>query len=274
MGAGVWSFRKYRLISFGIFWFFLTISVTSGIIPIQDVMFEHRLYLPVLGMILIIITLLFRLMPQKNVKPFALIVLIIVLVFSGLTYARNDLWTSSVTNSGRMHIKNHPASHGFSRTWAFLISHKADYRNALRMFDKVIASDPEHYNARFNRANIRLRFQDYQGAIDDLEVFIRKYPKTLQAWQGLGKAHLELGNYDQAEKAYSRMIELDEDNALAHFERGRTRMMKKQYGSALEDFFIAKELNPTNAAIYNIIGQIHTYLDQEGESPGLFWTGH
>ena len=35
-----------RLISFGIVWFYLALAVESSFIPILDVMFEHRLYLP------------------------------------------------------------------------------------------------------------------------------------------------------------------------------------------------------------------------------------
>ena len=42
-------FSKYRLISFGIFWFFLTLLPESSIIPIKDVIYEHRLYLPMVG---------------------------------------------------------------------------------------------------------------------------------------------------------------------------------------------------------------------------------
>ena len=39
----------YRLIGFGILWFFITLSVESSIIPIVDVIFEHRIYLPSAG---------------------------------------------------------------------------------------------------------------------------------------------------------------------------------------------------------------------------------
>ncbi|PKL14979.1 MAG: hypothetical protein CVV49_22185 [Spirochaetae bacterium HGW-Spirochaetae-5] len=50
LSAGVLLFKKYRLISFGIFWFFLTMSVESSIIPIsQNVIFEHRTYLSGFG---------------------------------------------------------------------------------------------------------------------------------------------------------------------------------------------------------------------------------
>ncbi|MDP2278848.1 MAG: hypothetical protein Q8K51_11550, partial [Nitrospirota bacterium] len=42
-------YRKASLISFGIIWFFVTLSVTSSFIVIFDVIFEHRLYLPSIG---------------------------------------------------------------------------------------------------------------------------------------------------------------------------------------------------------------------------------
>ncbi len=41
-----------RPISFGILWFFLALSVESSIIPIQDVINEHRLCLPSIGFFL------------------------------------------------------------------------------------------------------------------------------------------------------------------------------------------------------------------------------
>ena len=37
------------LIATGVLWFFTTISVESSIVPIKDIMFEHRLYLPGVG---------------------------------------------------------------------------------------------------------------------------------------------------------------------------------------------------------------------------------
>jgi hypothetical protein len=47
-------FRKARLISFGIIWFFVTLSVTSSFIVLYDVIFEHRLYLPSIGFSIVI----------------------------------------------------------------------------------------------------------------------------------------------------------------------------------------------------------------------------
>src|SRR5207247_600024 len=46
---GWWIRRKEPVFAFSIFWFFLTLSPTSSVVPIIDVIFEHRLYLPLVG---------------------------------------------------------------------------------------------------------------------------------------------------------------------------------------------------------------------------------
>jgi hypothetical protein len=56
-GLAIYLFKRSRktgngyslMASFGILWFFITLSVESSIIPIRDVIFEHRLYLPSVG---------------------------------------------------------------------------------------------------------------------------------------------------------------------------------------------------------------------------------
>ncbi len=48
--------RLFRLTGFGILWFFITLSVESSIIPITDVIFEHRLYLPSAGAFIAVTT--------------------------------------------------------------------------------------------------------------------------------------------------------------------------------------------------------------------------
>ncbi|MGA1871602.1 MAG: hypothetical protein ACMUJM_23995 [bacterium] len=46
---GICTYKKSRLLSYSILWFFITLSVTSSFVVILDVIFEHRLYLPSVG---------------------------------------------------------------------------------------------------------------------------------------------------------------------------------------------------------------------------------
>lgn len=61
-------FRRARLISFGIIWFFVTLSVTSSFIVIYDVIFEHRLYLPSIGFAIVIAFLISKISELRIAK--------------------------------------------------------------------------------------------------------------------------------------------------------------------------------------------------------------
>ena len=52
IALAIWLIPRMRLISFGILWFFIALAPTSSFVPILDVIFEHRLYLPSVGFIL------------------------------------------------------------------------------------------------------------------------------------------------------------------------------------------------------------------------------
>ncbi|HXX58309.1 MAG TPA: tetratricopeptide repeat protein, partial [Thermodesulfovibrionales bacterium] len=88
----------HRLMGFGILWFFITLSVESSIIPIADVIFEHRLYLPLVGVFTGMTTGL--LIAAKRLKIETAVILLFVLLtllFSGLTYARNNQWRDEIS---------------------------------------------------------------------------------------------------------------------------------------------------------------------------------
>ncbi len=63
-------FRRARLISFGIIWFFVTLSVTSSFIVIYDVIFEHRLYLPSIGFAMVIAFMISKISNLRVEKRF------------------------------------------------------------------------------------------------------------------------------------------------------------------------------------------------------------
>ncbi len=58
VAGAFWLYRKkgQLLIPFGIAWFYITLSPTQSFVPILDVIFEHRLYLPSIGFFLAFIT--------------------------------------------------------------------------------------------------------------------------------------------------------------------------------------------------------------------------
>jgi protein O-mannosyl-transferase len=52
IGAAFWTYKKkgWLLAPFGVAWFYIILSPTQSFVPIKDIIFEHRLYLPSLGL--------------------------------------------------------------------------------------------------------------------------------------------------------------------------------------------------------------------------------
>jgi tetratricopeptide (TPR) repeat protein len=92
LAFALWS--RWPLVAFGILFFYLAHSVESSIIPIRDLVFEHRMYLPMLGLATALVALLFRLVQAAVLsKAIAGLVLATCLVaLGGVTLARNAVW--------------------------------------------------------------------------------------------------------------------------------------------------------------------------------------
>ncbi len=57
VAISIWLYAKKRwtLIPFGFAWFYITLSPTQSFVPILDVIFEHRMYLPSIGIFIVFV---------------------------------------------------------------------------------------------------------------------------------------------------------------------------------------------------------------------------
>lgn len=88
-----WRVRHRRpLLTFGTAWFFLTLAVESSVIPL-DPLYEHRLYLPLFGVLLVGLEGLPALLGQRWTWG---VLGIMLAVYAPLTWRRNALWTDPI----------------------------------------------------------------------------------------------------------------------------------------------------------------------------------
>ena len=52
MAAAAWRRRETWPVAFGILWFFLALLPTSSIVPLAEVLNDHRMYFPFVGLTL------------------------------------------------------------------------------------------------------------------------------------------------------------------------------------------------------------------------------
>lgn len=110
LAAGAFAMRnKQPLITFGIVFFFVGHAMESTIIPLE-LAFEHRNYLPMLGILLPLIYYVLnpRLhLPSVRVRRAAF--LLLVILFAGLTATRAQQWGDTFMMR-TMEVKRHPRS--------------------------------------------------------------------------------------------------------------------------------------------------------------------
>src|SRR5206468_5268559 len=90
--------RRRPLVAFGILFYYLAHAVESSVIPIRDVIFEHRTYLPSLGFCLVAAWVLLVELPRvpgmaRLARPLTFAILIAMGV---MTWRRNEEWRDPV----------------------------------------------------------------------------------------------------------------------------------------------------------------------------------
>ncbi len=241
-----------RLMAFGIFWFFITLSVESSVIPIVDLVFEHRLYLPSVGFFITCTTALFlgaaRLKARWPQADRAVMGVLAagVIVFAGLTYARNIVWQSEVDLWENV-IKQGPEKARGYNGLGLAYQHLFQYDKAIGGFSKAIALDPDYFTAYMNRGVMYGQTGIFDKALEDLDRAIALHPKFAEAYSNRGIVYAITGQYDKALDDFTEALALNAVLAETYYNRGKVYRKIGREEFARADFQKACDLGYKNA---------------------------
>jgi tetratricopeptide (TPR) repeat protein len=253
---GYFMYKRDRLVTFGIFWFFITLSVESSVIPIRDFMFEHRMYLASYGFILAAAAGLSYIpysLPLGKFKVPATMALIgVLIIVAGIAaHARNKVWQSEMSLWSDA-VEKSPEK---ARPWMWqgiVHSNDKEYKKAIKCFDKCVELMPKFSMAYYNRANVYKEIEDNKKAIDDYSKAIEYKKNYAMAYFNRGVVRAKIGQKKEAIEDYTKTIKLDRKNALAYYNRGNAYRILGMYKEALADYDIAIQLDPNYAlAVFN-----------------------
>jgi len=195
---GILLFRRYRLIAFGIFWFFLTLSVESSIIPIsQNVIFEHRTYLPGFGFFLVLTGIVFYFLWDRYRQVSVAALVLLVLTNTVLTYERNKVWKTEYSLWADC-MKKSPNKPRPFNSYGKVLADAGHSSEALTYYDKAIKVSPHFYKAYNNRGVAYWSLGNYNQAMTDFDRAIEINPLFAEAYCNRGVAYNSLGNYKRA----------------------------------------------------------------------------
>lgn len=251
--VGIKIRHRKPLAAFGIFWIFICLSVESSVIPITDVMFEHRMYLPLFGIALVLGDVLISLL--KNRKILTVLALLLLICFGTLSHARNfvwqnaeSLWTDAVEKSpdkARPHLK-------------LGVSHfmEGEINNAIILFERATQLDSTDNEAWFNLGECYQLLDSTNKAFYAYDQAMLKDPRFALPYVGRAAIFRELGSYELALNDLTEAIKRDNKQVDFYLYRADLYLFLENYQFAYRDFTEAQTLSPRSIEIYHQLARL------------------
>ena len=138
LGILGWRLRERApIFAFSIFWFFVTLSPTSSFAPIADVIFEHRMYLPLAGLAISFPLLVKRFSPRG---PLFSCWILAALVIG--TVSRNYVWGDEIRLFTDVVAKSSHKKRPYN-SLAFAYYKRGDYDHAVAVLENGMEKIPD-----------------------------------------------------------------------------------------------------------------------------------
>jgi tetratricopeptide (TPR) repeat protein len=260
-GLGVYLFwysrarnSAYRLIAFGIFWFFITLSVESSFIPLMNVIFEHRIYLPSVGFFIVLTTgvfLLFNKFGQRKLRAIGIAgFTIVIIVLSVFTYARNNVWSSKIA-LWQDCVEKSPKKARPHSNLGVALDKQGRTEEAIEHYLQALRIKPDYVDAHNNLGLALYNQGRTEEAMEHYLQALRIKPDYEKAHNNLGNALDNQGRTAEAIEHYLQALRIKPDLEEVHYNLGNTLDNQGRTEEAIEHYLQALRIKPDYVEAHN-----------------------
>jgi protein O-mannosyl-transferase len=227
---------RLRPVSFGILWFFLALIPSSSIIPFAEILNDHRIFFPYIGLMISVcwiigLTLLKYQKQIIHIKRYNSIVAVVtLLLLSGYAFGvheRNKVWYSEETLWKDVSEKSPKNARGLMNYGLSLMG-RGDYPNAEKYFTQALSMWPYYYSLHINLGVLKNATGDKTTAENYFKSAIQYGPNYPDSW-------FFYGNFLNAQSRYSEAIpNLEKTIALSPAHIGAHTSLMKAYSETGE----------------------------------------
>jgi tetratricopeptide (TPR) repeat protein len=209
LSLAIWKLRKKSPLSFGLLWFLIGLSPTSNIaVPINGLLYEHWLYLPLAGFALAFGDAFWSLLQKvgkRNWIYFAAggMVFIITAAMAARSIARNFDWRDPVVFYTQT-LAFAPNDYKLLNNLGMEYAGRQDLVNAAKYYNLAINIQPDVAVAYYNLGNLLLAQNQEQKALEKYVRALEVDPKFLYAYPPVIEIYSQEGNKEMAQKYYQQ----------------------------------------------------------------------
>jgi protein O-mannosyl-transferase len=256
-------------------WFFLILAPTSSVIPILDLAFEQRMYLPLAAVVMAAVLAGHWVLQRgaQRVVPWpawrrslsGLLLVIVVTVLGGLTYHRNrdyqsgiSIWTDTIAKRP----DNPRAHYNLGRHYV----EAGDFPPAREQFARTVQLKPDYPDGYMNLACAEARLGQNEEALADFDRAIQLFPSKADNYFNRGNSLYELGRFEEAIADYDAAIARNTGHAKAYYSRGQAQQKLKRTAEALASYNTAIRLKPDHRDAFGERAISYYYLKRYDEA--------
>ena len=260
IGFSFFIYEKFRVVSFAIWWFLITLLPVSNLIEITNPVAERYLYLPTVGFGMALSILLVNL-PQKisrlNIgksKIVGLCVILLLALYAAILIDRNRDWKDSFSLWSET-AKRVPNSPGVHSNLGRAYFDNGMPEEAVNEFKTAIKLDPKAYLAHYNLGFAYEQKGLFQKAIQEYKITININPKYTNAHFNLGNIYARNGQLDNAARAYRSTLEIDPKDTTARNNLGVIYARQGKLNQAISQWERILEIEPANQEVQENISK-------------------
>ncbi len=257
LAALAWRYRRiFPLAGYGYFMFLVLLAPTSSILPIKDPIADRRMYLPMLGLILIAIDFLRRIKVEPKVLATGAAVVIVVATVA--THARAEVWSDPILLWQDTALKS-PNKVRAHFQLAFAYFDQGRYDLAVAEFEKTASREPPTTDLLVDWG---LAYDGLNQPDKALEKFRQAaaIEPTAHIYTQIGYILAKRAAWKEAMDAFDTAQKLDANFAITYMYKGQVRLATKEPAAAVAEFQHALALDPSLTIARQGLGEAQRQL--------------
>ena len=271
LGGSAWACVRARPIGFLGAWVFLILAPTSSVIPIRDLAFEHRMYLPLAGLVTLVVagsyalgqalaaargSGLERQVRERRLARAGIVAgAVVTLALGCSTFVRNrdyrsdlSIWTDTV--------RKRPLNAGAHLNLGAALQDAGRLEEARAHTERAARLNPGSAEAKNNLGCLLARQGDLDTALAYLIEAARIDPGYAEAQYNLGNVLYQADRLAEAEPHYRRAVELRPTYLSAWRNLGKTLQAVGRPADAATSYRRALGLAPQDAETHHALGMV------------------
>ena len=217
-------------------WFFLILSPTSLLPAPSQLIAEHRMYLPLAAVVILLVGMVYRLAGfEPKARNHGMI-------FGGFIFALVAFGLGLLT-----------------------LQRNRDYRSATALWSDTVAKRPRNALAHYMLGEALDKDGDFPQAAIHYQEALRLRPDFPLAYLRLGAVDDRLGQVPEAIASYQMALRLKPDFLLAHVDLGSALAAAGRVAEAIDHFEAAVTIDQNNAELHYDLANAFA---QDGRNPG------